>query len=132
MDVFGKILMSCVLIALAIIFWYRYEEYLLRQNFLVNAFVPCNPSLGTCFISDCSPEDDPSCDTEPYMKATLPANEAPLCVLNHTCNSFSCDGLASCEITTCDDSSIEDGETCQSVEPEQTASTTDEATTTTP
>ncbi len=90
---------------------YRYDQYVLHKNYIVNAQAPCDPTTEQCFVSDCTP-GDPGCDTSPYEKVTMSAAEAPACLEEHSCDSFSCAGSLSCSIAYCSDDTLEDGETC--------------------
>lgn len=96
------------------IFAYRYDQYLLKQNYLIDAQVPCDPSQEQCFAVDCS-DDDPECDTTPYKKVEMLAAEAPACLVEEGCEAFSC-STESCQITFCSDDTLEDGEVCASTE----------------
>lgn len=91
---------------------YRYQQYVFERNFTLQVNGPCDPATNTCFISDCSPEVDPACDTTPYEKILVTANEAPACLEEHTCTDFSCEGKTGCEIAYCDADSVEGGEQC--------------------
>jgi len=102
----------CIVAAVALVIGYRYEAYVARQAFTVNAAAPCDPSLHACFAADCSPVEDASCDTSPYEKVALPAAQAPDCLLENSCDSFSCDASDDCTVTYCSADTAEDGEVC--------------------
>lgn len=95
------------------IVWYRYDQYVVQRNFIIHAAAPCDSSEGTCFVADCSPEDDETCDLTPYKKVELLANKAPACLEEHTCASFACAAIDSCTETYCDEESLEEGEVCE-------------------
>lgn len=90
---------------------YRFDQYFVRHNYLVDADVPCNPATERCFVADCTPENDLGCDTSPYKKVEIRASNAPTCLEEHTCSSFQCAGPA-CTVTYCSDDALSDGEVC--------------------
>jgi len=107
-----------ILIILGIV-WYRYDQYVVQRNFITYAAVPCSEEEGTCFVMDCSPEEE-GCDLTPYKKVEVLASEAPKCVEEHTCEAFACPaGSTTCSETFCEDETLEDGEICYAPEPEE-------------
>lgn len=90
----------------------RFYQYQIKQNFLLEVNTFCDPVTESCFVSDCSLEDDPECDLTPYKKVEVLAAGVPQCLQEHTCQSFSCDGLEQCSITYCSDETKEGGEGC--------------------
>lgn len=122
----SAILLAMVLVAVAATIWYRFDQYVIQRNFVMVANAFCDPESEECFVMDCDPETDEECDATPYKKVSILASEAPACLQEHTCETFSCDGLSSCEITTCDDESLEEGEACYvHEEPAQAEDTTE-------
>ena len=106
-----------LLIILGIV-WYRYDQYVVQNNFITYAAVPCSEEEGTCFVMDCTLGVDEGCDLTPYKKVELLASEAPKCVEEHTCEAFSCvEGSETCTETFCSEETLEDGETCFVPEP---------------
>lgn len=106
-------LLAISLIAILGIVWYRYDQYVVQRNFITYAAVPCSEEEGTCFVMDCSPEEDEECDLSPYKKIEVLASEAPKCIEEHTCESFACaSGSETCTETFCSDETLEDGEAC--------------------
>lgn len=93
---------------------YRFDQYQLRHNYLVDANVPCNPATEKCFASDCSPKDDLSCDTSPYKKVEIRASAAPACMEEHTCSTFECAPGTDCSVTYCSADALDSGEKCLS------------------
>jgi hypothetical protein len=65
-------------------------------------------------VSDCSPEEDLECDSSPYKRVEILKSDAPSCLEEHTCDSFSCSGIENCSITLCSEDELEDGEKCLS------------------
>lgn len=107
-----KILLAVSIVVIALIVWHRFDEYVLKHNFFVHAAVPCDPSEGTCFVADCSPEEDEECDVSPYKKIDVLSSIAPACIEEHTCEAFACTPGTDCTETFCDDETLEDGEVC--------------------
>ncbi len=111
-------LFAVVILMLAIV-GFRYEQYVIERNFDVIANTVCDPQIEECFVLDCDPDTDEECDVTPYKKVAIIANQAPQCLFEHSCEEFSCDGRASCEITYCTEEALEEGELCSvRVEPE--------------
>lgn len=104
-------LLVIIITALIIVIVYRYDQYVIRDNFVLTAAVVCDFSTEKCFVADCDTED-PLCDARPYKKVSILASEAPECVQEHSCEMFQCAPGTSCEITYCSESSLEDGEIC--------------------
>ena len=91
---------------------FRYYEYVVNRNFIINVYTACNPSTEQCFVSDCSPEDDLSCPNGPYKKIEIRDADAPQCLEEHTCTNFICGDIASCTATYCSEENLEEGESC--------------------
>lgn len=109
------LLFSLAFLLLVIVAGYRYEQYVMARNFTFFANTACDSSLHDCFIADCSPEEDGlGCPNGPYAKVELSASDAPKCLSEHSCKSFSCDGLEDCEITYCSEDILDEGEICSS------------------
>lgn len=110
------ILIVAALVFLGIVF-YRYQQYVLIGNFLIDVDAPCNPLVSSCFMSDCTPGVDLSCDQTPYVHVEVLAKNAPPCLAEHSCQSFSCSNRADCTITYCSKDTLSDGEVCSVVPP---------------
>lgn len=91
---------------------YRYDQYVVERQFVVQGAVPCDPTTTQCFVADCNPAEDSECDDTAYAKAELPAMAAPDCLLENSCESFSCNGKEACTVTYCSADILEDGEKC--------------------
>lgn len=118
-----------ILIGIAVVAGYRYYDFSVARNYHINAHVPCDPASELCFAADCAP-DDASCDATPYAKVQILAHEAPHCIEDNSCESFSCDGYSSCTKTDCTADTLEDGEICEVAsepEPAPAEATTTEA-----
>lgn len=98
-------------LGLVAILGYRYDQYVLKQNYLLEVAVSCDPAAQSCFAVDCDPED-PECDATPYAKVTILAKDAPACLQEHSCESFSCGSVESCTETFCSEESLVEGEIC--------------------
>lgn len=107
----NKLIVLLSSLFLLAIIGFRYHQYIVDQNFLLYLNGPCDPANESCFIEDCSAGDE-SCQAVPYIKIELLAKDAPNCLEEHTCESFSCEGLNQCEITYCSEDALEEGEVC--------------------
>lgn len=108
----SRILLACVFLAIAGIAAYRYQQYVVDKNYLLEVNAPCDVTTHSCFTSDCSPQDDLSCPPGPYEKVEIRKAVAPACLEEHTCTSFACPAGGTCAITYCSSDSLEDGEHC--------------------
>ena len=105
-------LMVFALIVLVVV-GYRYKDYILDNNFLLDVHAECGSNEGTCFSPNCSEEGELGCDSVPYKKVEILASEAPKCLEEHACKNFFCSiDQASCNITYCSEESLEEGEEC--------------------
>ena len=91
---------------------FRYSEYVIHRNFTMDVYAPCDPLTETCFVSSCLPAENPGCPVGPYKKIEIKNADAPRCLENHQCTSFSCEGIVSCTTTYCSTESVGDGESC--------------------
>ncbi len=113
MDRRAKYILAFILILILTVVVYRYIDYFLNQNFLVEANTVCNTETESCFKADCSVDIDPECDTTPYKKVEIIARVAPKCLEEHSCEKFSCDGLGNdCSTTYCSEDVLDKGEVC--------------------
>jgi len=120
-----------ILLGITAIVGYRYDQYLVARNFVLTVDAPCDPSTQTCFISDCSPTTDLSCDTTTYEKVVMNDAYAPKCLEEHSCDNFTCPAAdKTCAITFCSKDALADGETCKSTT--DVGTTTEATATTTP
>jgi hypothetical protein len=111
MSKLSKYLFIIMMLALLCVVGYRYYGYVYMKNFLIDVNAVCDPKRQSCFVADCDPADS-ECDTTPYIKVELLAHDAPVCLEEHSCQTFSCSGLSNCTITTCSSESLSDGEKC--------------------
>jgi hypothetical protein len=108
-----RVFLITILVMALVVIGYRFHQYLLSSNFLVLAATACDPVSEACFVWDCDPETDgEECDITPYKKVEVLARHAPQCLLDHSCETFSCEGVEDCSVTYCADDTLEDGEVC--------------------
>lgn len=112
MNKLSKYFFIAIALILLCIVGYRYYDYVYKGNFPLEVNAVCNPSIEKCFVSDCDPANDENCDTAPYKKVEISKNEAPICLEEHSCKTFSCSGLSNCAITYCSSDTLSDGEKC--------------------
>lgn len=110
-DIIAVLLLLCTVVIVA-----RFEEYVVRQNYMVNSYTDCDPTKGACFVADCDPQTDSECDVTPYLKVSLPANKAPHCLFENNCEDFVCNQSDGCITVTCSNSTLGEGEICSTEE----------------
>ena len=104
------LIMGLFIVLLIIVVAYRYNQYVLNKNFLLEVNATCDKNIENCFLSDCEP--DMGCDPTPYKKIEIQSNQSPWCMEEHTCPSFYCKDNNTCKVTYCSATSLEDGEKC--------------------
>ena len=105
-------MLALIAVAVVAIVAFRYHQYVVARVYPIEANTVCDPAVHSCFVADCSPADGPACDRTPYEKVSVFAHDAPACLEEHTCASFSCEGRRACAITYCSEQAIKQGETC--------------------
>jgi|GEM_PF-3414311 len=113
--------LTILVLAIVGIVAYRYNQYVVDKQYVVDAAAPCDSSQNSCFVADCSPDGDASCDTTPYEKVELPGALAPDCLLENSCEDFACNAENDCAITYCSPDQTEDGEACTTAPAENSA-----------
>jgi len=107
-----KYLILITPILFLIVSLYRFEQYMVNKNFVIDVNTLCDPSTENCFDST----NDLSFGQNPYKKVEIIARYAPKCLEEHTCESFVCpDNLNNpndCIITYCSAETKVDGESC--------------------
>lgn len=93
---------------------YRYHQYIIDKNFILELNTICNSEKENCFISS-----DPGINfgQNPYEKVYIIAQYAPKCLEEHSCDSFSCPvslDSSKCKIFYCSEDSKSDREECAS------------------
>lgn len=109
-DTLNTIAVSAVLLVLLSVIVGRYQGYVVDGDFLLQTTTSCDPGEASCFVPDCQPGTDLSC--EPYAKVEVLARDAPACLEEHACETFSCEGRAGCSVSYCSDMALEAGERC--------------------
>ena len=113
MKITTKYFLIFILCVGIIIVGYRYKQYVIDKDFILDVNVECNPSVEKCFVVDCD-SSDPACDSAPYKKVEIKYVYALLCLEEHDCQDFSCMGIENnyCVIKYCSDSTLSGGEKC--------------------
>ncbi len=105
------VLIGGIIFGLIIITGYRFYEYALQRNFLLQANVTCDAQHNSCFVADCS-ADTLGCDTTAYEKITILARNAPSCIEEHSCKEFNCASYGTCSVQYCAANAVQTGEKC--------------------
>ena len=100
-----------LIIAVFAIVGYRFQNYYITRDYVLNVFTPCDPTAHSCFAADESIAD-PSFQTGPCEKVEIIAHYVPPCLEEHTCKDFSCEGITSCKISYCSNDLLDVGESC--------------------
>lgn len=89
---------------------YRYYQYVVEGNFLLEVNMACDPQHEACF----SPSADSGIGSGPYKKVEINAHYAPKCLEEHNCENFSCQNIPAgkCTMIHCSDSTRTEGEEC--------------------
>ena len=107
----NSIAAAAIVLALLTVMAGRYQGYVNDRNYVLKAAVPCDPADNSCFVSTCQSGDDPGC--EPYAKVQVLARNAPSCLEEHACTTFSCEGRPECRLSYCSHDTLEAGERCE-------------------
>ncbi|MCX6755113.1 MAG: hypothetical protein NT068_01040 [Candidatus Nomurabacteria bacterium] len=105
-----KAIIVIIPILFLVIFSYRYYQYIIQKNYILEVNTICNSEIENCFDSS-----DLSFGQNPYKKVRVLDKYAPKCLEEHNCDSFYCPvslGKDKCEITYCSDETKVDGEGC--------------------
>jgi hypothetical protein len=97
-----------VILGFACIAGYRYKDYVIDRNFVLSVNTICDPSSELCF----DPVTDYSFNDFPYKKVEIIAKNAPPCLEEHMCESFSCDNIDGCTVIYCSEETKWEGELC--------------------
>ena len=103
----GWAVLICILVVGVV---FQYQRYVVDRDFLLWVSAPCDAKVSSCFVAPC--DADLACDSAPYAKVALRADEAPTCLEEHNCATFACRGNETCTITYCSPGELEAGETC--------------------
>jgi hypothetical protein len=106
------VLITCVVV------FYRYQQYVVNKNFVLKVNTVCDTNTESCFVADCSPENDTECDVTPYKKVEILDAYAPKCLEEHNCPAFSCENSEDkCSVSYCSSDITESGEKCLEIIP---------------
>lgn len=116
MDKKSKILMWIFVGALIISVGVTYYRYVVKRDYIIFAHAPCDQTIESCFYTPCE-EGDTECvpaDVEYYKKINKKAFNIELCDSeNPECQPLVCQpNEKDCEITSCSEDNIEEGEAC--------------------
>ncbi len=124
MDKKSKVLLWVFALMIAgsvgVTFW----RIMLKKDYIIEAEADCDPTLETCFIYECDPEEeectgDPEEDIWYYKLIKRNAANIPLCdPADENCEALTCpEGEAECEMILCSEETAEEGQICN--DPEQ-------------
>lgn len=114
MDTPSKVLLVVFFTLVVIATVWKYDTFILKRDYVVYDYVSCDLALGSCFAYECA-EDDEECDDTPYQKIVKNASAIPLCTnyIEDACPELTCGANEEgCEIISCSDETLEDGEYC--------------------
>ncbi len=102
-----KYFLILVAISFLIIVGYRYKQYIIDKNFIIETISSCDKNTENCF----NPSEEIS--DVPYKKIRIVAKFTPNCLEEHTCEVFSCSMVKGfCEVTYCSKDTVAEGESC--------------------
>lgn len=112
MNIFPRYFFALVIICISLIVGYRFHQYMVERNFVIEVNTTCDSKVENCF----SASEDLSFGQNPYKKVKIIAHYAPKCLEEHNCESFTCPNdvgnSSECEITYCSNDTKVDGEEC--------------------
>ncbi len=131
MDKKSKILLWIFAGALIISVGVTYYRYVVKRDYIIFAHTECDPKTESCFYTPCEDgaENDCGAEIEYYKKINKKAFNIELCDIEQPdCKPLVCkDGEKDCEIISCSDATLGEGESCSTPPVE---ATTTEATST--
>lgn len=107
----SSIAIALFLLAVAFTIWFRFDQYVKQGNYTILATTVCDPTTQECFVADCDASDE-LCDKTPYQKVSILAADAPICLKEYSCETFSCGMIDSCVSNPCSEETLEEGEVC--------------------
>lgn len=126
MDIKSKIFFSLVVLFLIVFSAYKYDQYVVKRNFIVFQQVSCDNTTEECFVADCDVAN-PDCDVTPYKKIEKLASNIPFCTPDTECPELTCEsGEIGCTITLCSDDVVDSGEKCLPIQESTTTPAVDE------
>lgn len=114
MDRNTKILILCLVLFFGISIAAKYYVFFVEQNYLVTAEADCDPGIESCFVWDCTVEEDADCDQYPYKYIEISAAHISDCnPYEEECEPLNCTPNDEyCDITYCSDETSGDDEFC--------------------
>jgi len=100
-----------IIVSIGVTYW----RIMIKKDYIIEAEVDCDPSIGACFIWECDPnstEEGEACTGDPeediwyYSLAHRKAVNIPMCnpETEEDCDPFDCaEGEGDCEIITCNE-----------------------------
>lgn len=112
----SKIILIVVAVVIVLIAGFKYDQYMVRKDFMMVSLIPCTPEEGTCFVRDCGgiASAVAGCDGAPYKKILLHASYMPPCLEDQDCpEDMPCPaGDTSCSFIFCSDETLDEDESC--------------------
>ncbi len=107
----NKIIAGLISVLVLISVSFEAYKFIFAQNYFVYLNAPCEVGGEfACFVYEDSETGEPS---EPYLKMYRKAFEVQSCFDTGSCDPYICrPDEEGCFLITCDDESIEDGESC--------------------
>ncbi len=120
MDKKTKILFIIVASAFIIAAVIKFYLFFIKNEYLIFDHIKCDPYIESCFVYECESEEA-DCEPEYYKKIQIKGSDYIECATeNGTCPRNTClDTFKDCEITTCSEDVLEDGESCIKLEIEE-------------
>lgn len=97
----------------------KYYKFAIANDYYISAAVACDPETESCFVWDCSIEEDEDCDQSPYMYMYTHASELSECnpYENDNCPDLTCPAESTtCEMIPCSLDELGEDEYCIGVE----------------
>ncbi len=107
-----KFFLLFIIFVTLVVVIHRYDEYIINRNFILDVDSACDPTSESCFVADCSPIDDSTCDDTPYKKVKILDSVAPKCLEEHSCSNFLCSNNNNCSVIYCSKNNLNSGEKC--------------------
>ncbi len=111
----NKILVGVITLLSALSLSFGVYKYVLKHDYFVYMHAPCEVGGEfTCFTYEEEGEV-----SDPYLKVYRKAYEAETCVESRECDPYACrSDEVGCLLITCDEESLEEGESCAEAEEE--------------
>lgn len=104
----NNILIGLLFLLTALSVSFGIYKYVIRHDYFVYLNPPCDPGGEfTCFVYEEEGET-----SEPYLKLYRKAHEVQACHETGECDPYACRDEEECALITCDQESLEEGESC--------------------